>query len=613
MRFSNLLSQSSPFMRGLRLLSKRDSRKLKLVVLLQVFLGGLDLIGVALIGILGALSITGVQSQEPGNRIGSILKVLNLENLSFQSQSAILGLLAGFFLVTKTILSVLFTKRALSFLAFRSADVSKKLTHQLLLQPYLKIQERSTQEWLFAVTGSVNSLIIGVMGSVVSMISDFSLIFVMLLGLFIVDPGTAFGSLVYFGLIAYVVHMRLGAKAHSLGIENSVLTVQNNELIVQSITSFREIYVRNRQGYYLTNIAKGRYSLAGIAGELNFMPYVSKYVLETSIVVGGLLLASSQFLLQDAKQAFATLAIFLAAASRIAPALLRLQQGLLQIRTSSGGAIPALSLINDFSGTDLKRDLLPKAIEFQHEGFDGSVVFSEVCFRYPEKSSDVISKISFTVEPGEILAIVGPSGSGKTTMVDLMIGLIKPDNGQVFVSGVKPSDAISKWPGAISYVPQDISISNDSIEGNICLGFDKNSQHLDWIKELISASMLDEVIQDLENGIETNVGERGTKLSGGQRQRLGIARALFTNPKLIILDEATSSLDAETEQFVSNSINGLRGKTTVVLIAHRLATVRNADKVCYVENGQIKGFGSFDQVRRAVPNFDHQANLLGLK
>jgi ABC-type multidrug transport system fused ATPase/permease subunit len=612
MRFSKLVSPSSPFMLGLGLLSKRDSRKLKLVVLLQVFLGGLDLIGVALIGILGALSITGVQSQEPGSRIGSILRVLNLENLSLQSQSTILGLLAGLFLVTKTILSVLFTKRALSFLAFRAADISKRLTHQLLLQPYLKIQERSTQEWLFAITGSVNSLIIGVMGSVVSMISDFSLIFVMLLGLFIVDPGTAFGSLVYFGLIAYVVHMRLGAKAHSLGIENSVLTVQNNELIVQSITSFREIYVRNRQGYYLSNIAKGRYSLAGIAGELNFMPYVSKYVLEGSIVVGGLLLASSQFLLQDAKQAFATLAIFLAAASRIAPALLRLQQGLLQIRTSSGGAIPALSLINDFSDTDLKKDLLPRDIDFEHEGFNGRIIFSEVCFKYPEKSSDVISKISFAVEPGEVLAIVGPSGSGKTTMVDLMIGLIKPDSGQVLVSGDKPSDAISKWPGAISYVPQDISISNDSIEGNICLGFDKNSQYLDWIKQLISASMLDEVIQDLENGIETNVGERGTKLSGGQRQRLGIARALFTNPKLIILDEATSALDAETEQFVSNSINGLRGKTTVVLIAHRLATVRNADKVCYVENGQIKGFGSFDQVRKAVPNFDHQANLLGL-
>lgn len=611
-KFSKFANQSSPFMRGLSLLSKRDSRRLKLVVILQVFLGGLDLVGVALIGILGALSITGVQAQEPGNRIGSILRFLNLENLSFQAQSTILGLLAGFFLVAKTVLSVLFTKRALSFLAFRAADISKRLTHQLLLQPYLKIQERSTQEWLFALTGSVNSLIIGVMGSVVSMISDFSLILVMLLGLFVVDPATAFGSLVYFGLIAYVVHMRLGAKAHLLGKKNSELTVQNNEMIVQSITSFREIYVRNRQGYYLSNIAMGRYSLAGIAGELNFMPYVSKYVLEASIVVGGLLLASSQFLLQDAKQAFATLAIFLAAASRIAPALLRLQQGLLQIRTSSGGAIPALSLMDDFSETDVEEDLPVKDIDLQHEGFKGRIVFSEVSFRYPEKSSDVISKVSFTVEQGEILAIVGPSGSGKTTMVDLMIGLIKPDSGQVFVSGIKPSDAISNWPGAISYVPQDISISNDSIEGNICLGFDKNSEYVGWINQLISASMLDEVVQDLENGIKTNVGERGTKLSGGQRQRLGIARALFTNPKLIVLDEATSALDAETEQIVSNSINSLRGKTTVVLIAHRLATVRNADKVCYIENGQVKGFGSFDQVRNAVPNFDRQANLLGL-
>lgn len=613
MKLTKFVNPSSPFMRGLGLLSKRDSRKLKLVVFLQVFLGGLDLVGVALIGILGALSITGVQAQEPGNRVGSILGILKLDNLSFQTQCTILGLLAGLFLVAKTVLSVLFTKRALSFLAFRAADISKRLTQQLLFQPYLKIQARSTQEWLFALTGSVNSLIIGVMGSVVSMISDFSLILVMLLGLFAVDPGTAFGSLVYFGLIAYIVHSRLGAKAHMLGKDNYALTVQNNELVVQLVTSFREIYVRNRQAYYLSKISDGRYSLAGIAGELNFMPYVSKYVLEASIVIGGLLLASSQFLLQDAKHAFATLAIFLAAASRIAPALLRLQQGLLQIKSSSGGAIPALSLIDDFSDTGLKEEMVVKNIDLNHDGFQGEIVFSNVCFKYPEKSTNVVSEVSFRLAPGEVLAIVGPSGSGKTTLVDLMIGLLTPDSGEILVSGVNPSHAISNWPGAISYVPQDVSISNDSIEGNICLGFDKQKESLAWINQLISMSMLEEVIKDLEFGIETNVGERGTKLSGGQRQRLGIARALFTNPKLIILDEATSALDAETEQYVSSSINALRGETTVVLIAHRLATVRNADKVCYIENGQVMGFGSFDQVRKAVPNFDRQADLLGLK
>ena len=381
---------------------------------------------------------------------------------------------------------------------------------------------------------------------------------------------------------------------------------------MQSITSFREIYVRNRQNYYLSNISQGRYKLAGIAGELSFMPNVSKYVLEASVVIGGLLLASSQFLLQDAKHAFATLAIFLAAASRIAPALLRLKQGLLQIRTSSGGAIPALSLIDEFSETKVGEELSVAELDLQHLGFEGRIEFIDVDFKYPEKNSNVLSDISFSVDPGEILAIVGPSGSGKTTIVDLMIGLLEPGAGIVKVSGMNPSAAIESWPGAISYVPQDISISNDSIEGNICLGFDKSEQFSTWVDELISASQLEEVIQELELGIKTNVGERGTKLSGGQRQRLGIARALFTNPKLIILDEATSALDAETEHIVSSSINSLRGKTTVILIAHRLATVRSADKVCYVENGRIKGFGSFDQVRKAVPNFDRQANLLGL-
>jgi ATP-binding cassette subfamily C protein len=599
-------------MRGLSLLTKRDSKKLKLVILLQIFLGGLDLVGVALIGILGALSISGVQSQEPGNRVGSIINLLKLGNLSFQSQCTILGLLAGLFLVSKTVLSVVFTKRAMNFLAFRAADICKRLTNQLLRQPYLTIQQKSAQEWLFAITGSVNSLIIGVMGSVVSMISDSSLIFVMLVGLFVVDPGTALGSLIYFGLIAYLIHLKLGDKAHSLGKENSVLTVQNNELVIQSLTSFREIYVRNREAYYLSNISKGRYALANIAGELNFMPYVSKYVLEASIVIGGLLLASSQFLLQDAKHAFGTLAIFLAAASRIAPALLRLQQGFLQIKSSSGAAGAALALVDEFSNTKIESENPLSEIDLQHVGFEGRIKFSNVSFRYPGKNADVVSNVSFEIEPGEVLAIVGPSGSGKSTLVDLMIGLLTPDAGDIRISNEKPSKAIALWPGAVSYVPQDIAIANDTIEGNICLGFDKDEKLTDWIDQLISASMLHDVIQDLDDGIKTHVGERGTRLSGGQRQRLGIARALFTNPKLIILDEATSALDSETEQSVSNSINELRGKTTVVLIAHRLATVRNADKVCYIENGNICGFGTFAEVRKTVPNFDRQANLLGL-
>ena len=398
-----------------------------------------------------------------------------------------------------------------------------------------------------------------------------------------------------------------------MGKNNSILSIENNELVVQALSSFREIFVRNRQDFYLANISKGRYALANIAGEMNFMPNVSKYVLEASVVIGGLLLATSQFMLQDAKHAFATLAVFLAAASRIAPALLRLQQGLLQVRTSSGGAMPALDLYDDLSNSAPHKQGEIQGLDLIHEGFEAVINFDEVCFKYPGKDSNVLTNISFNVSPGEILAIVGPSGAGKTTLVDLMIGLIPPTSGYVEVSGIEPSQAIITYPGAISYVPQDISIINDTVEGNICLGYEKNTSNVNWISEVISLAKLDEVISNLNDGINTHVGERGTKLSGGQRQRLGIARALFTNPKLIILDEATSALDAETENLVSNSINNLRGKVTVVLIAHRLATVRTADKVCYIEDGIIKGFGNFEEVRSQVPNFDKQANLLGLK
>jgi ABC-type bacteriocin/lantibiotic exporter with double-glycine peptidase domain len=251
-------------------------------------------------------------------------------------------------------------------------------------------------------------------------------------------------------------------------------------------------------------------------------------------------------------------------------------------------------------------------LSFDHKNFVSEIKITDVSLTYPENYLPSIHKVSAEIEESSIVAIVGPSGAGKTTLVDVLLGVIQPDHGDVKISGISPIDAISKWPGAISYVPQDVLIVEGTIRHNVALGFPSSSIENDRILSAIEDAALAEFVKSLPNGLDTQVGENGARLSGGQRQRLGIARALYTNPKLLVLDEATSALDGETELLVTDSIQKLKGRVTVVLIAHRLSTVRNADIVIYMQSGQLQALGTFDEVRKQIPNFDHQAHLMGL-
>jgi ABC-type multidrug transport system fused ATPase/permease subunit len=240
------------------------------------------------------------------------------------------------------------------------------------------------------------------------------------------------------------------------------------------------------------------------------------------------------------------------------------------------------------------------------------ILLKEVSFKYDVASKFALNSISLEIKSGQQVAIVGSSGAGKTTLVDLLLGVTTPDSGEVLVSGLPISEAISKWPGAISYVPQDIKIANGSIRENVGLGYPKNLAQDPRVNTALETAHLIELVNELPDGLDSATGEKGSKLSGGQRQRLGIARALFTSPKLIVFDEATSALDGETEALIADSLQKLKGNVTVVMIAHRLSTVRNSDLVVYLEAGAVRAIGNFDEVRQQVPNFDKQARLMGL-
>jgi ATP-binding cassette, subfamily B, bacterial PglK len=604
-------ASNSLLIRSIKILNRRDRQKLTIMSLIQIFLGLLDLIGVAAIGALGALTISGIQSRVPGNRVYAFLSLFNIENLSFQKQAAILGIFATLVLVGRTFLSVWFTKKTLFFLGRRGAQISSELISRLLSQSFTSVQSRTSQETLYATTRGVEIVTLGVLGAVVTIVSDFSALTFLAIGLFIVDPVIAICCFVIFTLVGFILYRLLHLKARTLGLANARLVVSSNDKILEVVSSYREALVHNRREYYAREISKIRRESADTLAELNFMPNISKYVIESTVLVGALAIGAVQFVLQDATHATATLSVFLAAGTRIAPAALRIQQGLLSVKSNLAQADPTLKLVDELSSVNMLNPS-PESVDVIHEGFQANVVMKDVTLIYPEKETPAISEIDLQVTEGKSLALVGPSGAGKTTILDVLLGILTPHSGVIQISGLAPLECIEKWPGAISYVPQDVQITQGTIRENVALGFPSDVAHDELIWSALETAQLAELVRQLPNGIDSFVGEKGARLSGGQRQRLGIARAMFTKPKLLLLDEATSALDGEIEAAISDAIHKLKGSVTVIMIAHRLSTVRDSDKVVYVEDGRILSEGTFEDVRKKVDNFDSQAKLMGL-
>jgi len=603
--------KNSTITRSFWVLDKSDRKKLFFVTCVQVATSLSDLLGVIAIGLLGAIALASNQVGAQDARLESTLSFLNLSDLEFQMQVGILGSAGVFLLVGRTLFSVFFTRRILFFLSRRGAKISADTISRLLSQSLLVIQSRTTQEMLYAVTKGVELIVLQVLAVTIVLISDFSLLLIMTIGLLVVDPKTAFGLIILFSAMAIFLYRFMTIRAGKLGIRSSELNIVSNEKIVEVFASYRESVVRNRRHFYSREISTMRFSLADTMAEMNFLPYVSKYVIELSVIIGALALGIFEFFTQDMNEAVTTLVIFLLAGTRIAPAVLRVQQGMITIKGALGQAESTLKLIESL---ETSKDLVLASDDLNttHKDFNPEIQIRDVSLTYPNTGNKAISGISLDIQSGSSVAIVGPTGSGKTTLIDLILGVLIPDVGSVLISGLSPLEAINKWSGAISYVPQDVVIISGTFRQNVALGYKSEEATDERVLEALRLAQLDSFVSGLPEGVDTQVGERGSGLSGGQRQRLGIARAMFTKPKLLVLDEATSSLDGQTEENVVASIQALKGKVTVIVIAHRLSTVRNSDLVVYIESGKIESKGTFDGVRNQVPNFNYQAQIMGL-
>ena len=595
----------------LSLFTKRDRRVIKRIIVLQTMFSVLDLLGVALIGVVGALAVRGVKSEEAGDRTSTLLKLIHLENFTLREQIIGIGAFAVGTFIFKTIITLYFSRKILFFLNIKGASITADLFKRIMRQPIEGVNARPIQETIWILNSGVYNLTVGIITSAITIISDFSLLLLLGAGLAIVDPLTTlitFGTFTILGIILYYVsHKRM----QHYGIVRSNLDIQTNQQISQGLASYREIFVKDRRDFYGQKIEKARQTYAIADAEMRFIPTISKYAIELAIVFGALIVSILQFNLNDSSRAVAMLALFIAASTRVAPAILRIQQGFVQLKGFVGTSKPTFDLIASLSNLETNVDSVSRETE-SSDAFFPTIHTNHLSFRYSSSQTNVLSDINLDLKAGNFLAIVGASGAGKSTLVDLLLGVLNPTSGEVLVSGMSPLEAINQYAGEIAYVPQDVSITNGTIRENITIGYDDQEFTDDEILEALRVAQLDDFVSKCEDGINSQVGDRGTSLSGGQRQRLGIARALVSRPQLLILDEATSSLDAESEARISEAILQLRGRVSVVLVAHRLSTVRHADAIVYLKEGSVAGIGSFTELRESIPEFERQALLMGL-
>jgi ATP-binding cassette subfamily C protein len=594
-----------------KLFDYKDKQKLLLVTLIQIFLSLLDLVGVALIGVVGVLAISGIQAKPTTSTIYSILEILNLDSMPFEFQVAYLGLFAVTAFIIKTIASAILTRRTIIYISRKGASLAADLLSAILSKPINQINKFTHQELIFTTSQAFNILITSVVGKCITVIADAALLVVLFIGLVIVDTTMSISVLLVFTILGYSINNLMKTKAVKMGSDHTNLSVENNEKTQEILNTYRESVVRNTRHFYLKQIQKIKIDLSRVIALQQYIPNLNRYIIESVVIIGALLVAGTQFFLYDAAKAIGNLAVFLAAATRIAPAVLRIQQSLLSINIGIGSTEQTLTIIEHFSKGN-SQIITDKTADFTYSGFNAEVKAAQLSFKYNQDSEFNLENLNLDINAGMSVAITGSSGAGKTTLVDLLLGVHTPTSGDIYIAGLSPLDAFQKWPGATAYVPQDTVIINGNIWENIALGFDYDPEHEKYVKEALKLSNLEDYVQSLPEGLFTKVGDRGHKLSGGQRQRLGIARALFTKPKLLVLDEATSSLDAQTESDITEAIKSLKGKTTIIMIAHRLSSVRNADQVIFMNNGMIESIGTFEEVRKEVSNFDKQANLMGL-
>ena len=594
----------------IKLLPFKSRLKLVLLSTIQIILNGVDMVAIALTGFIVTMSISELQGDSYPKLAMKLFEVLGTQDWRFQSKLVLLSILALFLFAIKSLVGILLTRENLKFLSRESAEVSRKTLKSIYDKGYSFIVNHRSQDLLIGAVQGPNALILNFVGSLNIFIVDFILLVSVTVGLTLYNQPLGISFFVYF-LLAFLITQRIMLKASSsTGKESSKEFANLNREILESFSMFRENTLVGGMSKTLSSIVETRIRFTDIQARIQFIPQLNKYLMEFTIVGGAFFIAGVQVLLFDAKTAVTSIVVFIASSSRAVPSILRIQTALYNMKVALGISSQTLELL-DSREAEMRLDS-PTRVERQvilREGknFLPTVEIRSLSFTYPNASNYALKNITLKISQGSKIAIVGETGSGKSTLANLVLGFLVPNKGEVLISGVSSRDAIRAWPKHVAFVPQEIVIKSSSLAENISLA-PLAETNLKDVEAALREVKFD-ALKELEIDLRTNLGESGRRLSGGQRQKIALARLIYQQPSLIILDEATSSLDNLSEDTISRKISDLFKQSTILVIAHRLSTIKNADSLVYLEKGQIIAEGDFEYLRRKVEKFNKLVEL----
>lgn len=591
-------------------------------------LGLIDIIGIALAGVIGVLATSSLTQVPLSPLINDALSIFRLSNQSIENLIIILSTVTLVFFVLKTILALYFSQRSFKFLAHQQSRITSLLVSKVLNSEYVWLRRQEPHKLSTSIILGVSAASTNSLGQFMLMISEIALILLFLSLLLFVNPLVAIFTVLYLGAVVFILKQVVGRKVAKFNRNLGNMQVESQVHLFSVLKLFREIRIFRRTEWFENRLEKLSNQRAQNFASDMWIQQVPKYMLEIAMLVGATGLLAVGKVLTSPEQIVPVLAIYLTAAGRLFPSLLRVQSAVFSLQSRQHYASMAHELLADLATLEGDSSKIKSQISVRDAGFistnknpsqdkvkkfaTSSVELEKVSFRFPNSETDVLKDLTFRIQPGEKVAIVGPSGAGKSTLCDIFLGLLNPTSGNTLIGTQHAAIWVNENPGKIAYLPQEVTLTNGTLLENVCLGIEKDE--IDWeaFSKAVTRAQLNEVIEQLVDGVDTHLGEGGTVLSGGQKQRVGLARALYTEPDILIMDEATSALDAETEFEVMNAIDDSFLHTTVITIAHRLSSIRKFPRFIYIEDGLVLGDGELDQIRKTIPRFDNQLLLSGI-
>jgi ABC-type multidrug transport system fused ATPase/permease subunit len=600
---------------SLAFMTPKERSKWYLLTGLRALLALLDLLGILAIGFVVTSTAIFLTSGSDPNRVvefaGVQIPAVNAQTLPWVSGGVLMLFL------TKAFLSIVLTKKAAFFVATIEARSARTIAEISFGGDLGDARKRSREEMMYAIQGGSPAAFNVLLNSVNALVTEAVLFVVICLGFLFVDPWATLAAVLYFGFVAFVMQYFVGSLMTKAGQIAAASAIAANTAISDLLSVFRELLVLGKRDKYIDGIYKARTAAANSAANQYYLGGMPRYIIEAALLVGVALFVLAQALAGDFVKSAATIGVFLSGGFRLTAALLPLQHALLTINSvlpSAQTAHEILELANEHD-----TEFLQKTISKRRQPGKPStgtlnspigVELNDVSFLYPDADRPALRNASFEIHAGTQVALMGPSGAGKSTIADLLCNVLAPTSGSIVRTGLPHSLDGLDVLGGVSYVPQRPGLVSGTILDNVALADNEHEVNREQALEALQLANLAELVTELPDGLETPLGKLQDGLSGGQMQRLGLARALYTKPGLLVMDEATSALDAESEAEIQNALDSMRGKVTVVLIAHRLNTIQHADKVILLEDGLVTDSGTFKELVARNPSVERAVDLM---